>query len=199
MRSSPAVWGSIAWITVIFEGGLLALAMGLGWGVGHSPFARMSFEWQAVIVGIGATGPPLLGMWWCVRSSWGPLRHLQHEVLDKIVPLFAESSRFELTLVAAAAGLAEEALFRGVIQNALADSLGALGALLLASTLFGLCHFLTPTYAAIAALLGMYLGGLLMVCDNLLPVILVHAGYDLGALLYLIRLHRLRQQFPLSP
>ena len=187
MSCSRAVGGAIAWITVIFEGGLLALAMGVGWWVGQPPFARMSLDWQAVVLGIVATGPPLLGMWWCARSSWGPLRRLQHEVLEKIVPFFAECSWLELTVVAVAAGLAEEALFRGVLQIGLADWLGPSGALLLASTLFGLCHLLTPTYALIAALLGLYLGGLLIASGNLLPAILVHASYDLGALLYLIR------------
>lgn len=194
MSCSRAVWGSIAWFTVIFEGGLLALAMGVGWWVGQPPFARMSLEWQGVVLGIVATGPPLLGMWWCARSSWGPLRRLQHEVLENILPAFAGCSFLELALVAVAAGLAEEALFRGVLQIALADWLGPSGALLLASTLFGLAHLLTPTYAVIAALLGLYLGGLLIVSDNLLPAILVHAGYDLGALLYLIRIPPLPQQ-----
>ena len=199
MSFSRAVYGRIVWMVVIVEGGLLGLAMGLGWWVGRPPFARISLEWQAIVLGIVATGPPLVGMWWGARSSWGPLRRLQQEVLEKIVPLFAECSSLELILVAVAAGLAEEALFRGVIQITLADWLGPFGALLVASALFGLGHPLTPTYAAIAALLGLYLGGLLMVSDNLLPAILVHAGYDLGALLYLIRTNHLRQQSRLTP
>jgi membrane protease YdiL (CAAX protease family) len=188
------MYGHIVWMVVIFEGGLLGVAMGLGWWVGQPPFARMYPEWQAIVLGIVATWPPLLGMRWCARSSWGPLRRLQHEVWENIVPVFAECSCLELTLVAVAAGLGEEALFRSVIQIALADWLGPFGALLVASALFGLCHLLTPTYAAIAALLGLYLGGLLMVFDNLVPAILVHAGYDLGALLYLVRIHHIRQQ-----
>ncbi len=138
-------------------------------------------------------------MWWCARSSWGPLRRIQHEVWEKIVPLFAECSFLELILIAVAAGLGEEVLFRGVIQITLADWVGPSGALLLASALFGLAHFLTPTYAALAALLGLYLGGLLMVSDNLLPAILVHAGYDFAALLYLIRIHHVRQQTHSGP
>ena len=185
----------IVWMVVIFEGALVGLAMGLGWWVGQPPFARMSLEWQAIVLGVVATWPPLLGMWWCTRSSWGPLHRLTQEVLDKIVPFFAECSLLELTLVAVAAGLGEEVLFRGVIQLALTDWLGPFAALLLTSALFGLGHLITPTYAAIATILGLYLGGLLIVSDNLLPAILVHAGYDLGALLYLIRIHAAR---PLS-
>lgn len=194
MSCPRAARGRIVWMMIICEGGLLGLALGLGWWVGQPPFAHISLEWDAIILGIITTGPPLLGMWWCARSSWGPLRRFQGEVLEKIVPLFAECSLLELTLVAVAAGLAEEALFRGVIQVTLADWLGPIVALLVTSALFGLGHLLTPTYAAIAALLGLYLGGLLIIFDNLLPAILVHAAYDLGALLYLIRIHFVRQE-----
>lgn len=186
-------------MAVTFEGGLLALALGLGWWAGRPPFARMAPEWHATLLGMVATGPPLLGMWWCARSSWEPLRRLRQEVWEKIVPLFAECSLLELGLVAVTAGLAEEALFRGVLQIALADRLGPFGALLLSSALFGLCHLLTPTYAAIAALLGLYLGGLLILSGNLLPAVLVHAGYDLVALLYLTRIPRVRQEPPPGP
>ncbi|MFQ5846204.1 MAG: lysostaphin resistance A-like protein [Candidatus Methylomirabilales bacterium] len=199
MSCSRAACGRIVGITLIFEGGLLGLALALGWWAGQPPFAHMDLQWHAIVLGIVATGPPLLAMWGCARASWGPLRRLRQEVFEKIVPLFAECSSLELTLVAVAAGLGEEVLFRGFIQTSLADWVGPPGALFLASLLFGLAHFLTPTYAAIAALVGFYLGGLVMVSDNLLPAILVHAGYDLGALLYLIRIHHLRQQAHTAP
>ncbi len=159
--------GRIVWITVIFEGGLLGLGLALDWWARQPPFAHIFVHWQAFVLGIVGTWPPLLGMWWCARSSWGSLRRLQHGVWEKIVPLFTECSSLELILIAVAAGLGEEVLFRGVIQITLADWLGPSGALLLASALFGLAHFLTPTYAALAALLGLYLGGLLIVSDNL--------------------------------
>ena len=199
MSCPRAARGRIVWMIVIFEGSLLGLALGLGWLVGQPPFARMSVDWRALILGTVATGPPVLGMWWCTRSSWEPLRRFQQEVLAKIVPLFAECSVLKLTLIAVAAGLAEEALFRGVIQITLADWLGPFVALLVTSVLFGMGHLLTPTYAAIAALLGLYLGGLLIIADNLLPAILVHAGYDLGALLYLTRFHHVRQHSRSAP
>lgn len=199
MSNTRATCGRIVRMAVTFEGGLLALALGLGWWAGRPPFARMAPEWHATLLGMVATGPPLLGMWWCARSSWEPLRRLRQEVWEKIVPLFAECSLLELGLVAVTAGLAEEALFRGVLQIALADRLGPFGALLLASALFGLCHLLTPTYAVIAALLGLYLGGLMILSGNLLPAVLVHAGYDLVALLYLIRIPRVRQAPPPGP
>ena len=57
-----------------------------------------------------------------------------------------------------------------------------------ASLLFGLAHFLTVSYAMLASLVGLYLGVLLLLSGNLLVPIVVHALYDLIALIVLIRL-----------
>jgi membrane protease YdiL (CAAX protease family) len=60
----------------------------------------------------------------------------------------------------------------------------------IASALFGLGHFITPMYALLAGLLGLYLGGLAMIYDNLLLVMVVHALYDFVALVYLVRKYK---------
>ena len=52
---------------------------------------------------------------------------------------------------------------------------------------FGLGHHMTSAYAILAGLLGLYLGLLLMVFDNLLVVMLVHGLYDFAALVYLVQ------------
>ena len=54
--------------------------------------------------------------------------------------------------------------------------------LAVASLLFGLLHPITPTYVAIAALLGAYLGAVWLATGNLLTVIVAHALYDFVAL-----------------
>ena len=93
-----------------------------------------------------------------------------------------------LALVALFAGLGEETLFRGVIQPALATHLPVLAALAATAALFGLAHWITPTYALLAGIVGAYLGGLLLVSGNLLVPIVAHALYDLVALTLLVRL-----------
>jgi membrane protease YdiL (CAAX protease family) len=60
-------------------------------------------------------------------------------------------------------------------------------ALLLAAALFGVLHFITPAYAVLAGLLGLYMGVLYLVTGNLLVPIVVHSLYDFVALLYLVR------------
>jgi len=59
---------------------------------------------------------------------------------------------------------------------------------LIASVLFGLFHPITPTYAALAAAIGLYLGWLWLACGNLLTPIVTHALYDFLALAYLVKL-----------
>jgi len=48
-------------------------------------------------------------------------------------------------------------------------------------------HTITPAYALLAALIGLYLGGIWMATDNLLVPITIHAVYDFLVLLYLIK------------
>ena len=85
------------------------------------------------------------------------------------------------------AGLGEETLFRGVIQPALAAHLPLAAAVATTGALFGLAHWITPTYALLAGLVGAYLGVLFVVSDNLLVPILAHALYDVVALALLVR------------
>jgi membrane protease YdiL (CAAX protease family) len=45
---------------------------------------------------------------------------------------------------------------------------------------------ITPMYAVLAALVGLYLGGLFIWSDNLFVAIVSHASYDFVALSYLV-------------
>jgi hypothetical protein len=129
-----------------------------------------------------------LGLAWCLRTALAPVARLVRVAEQRIAPLFAGSTPVALALVALFAGLGEETLFRGVIQPALAMHLPMWGALAAAATLFGLAHWITPTYALLAGIVGAYLGGLLLVSGNLLVPIVAHALYDLVALTLLVRL-----------
>jgi hypothetical protein len=105
----------------------------------------------------------------------------------RIAPLFAGSTMLGLGIVAALAGLGEEALFRGVIQTAMAGHMPVWTAIALTAALFGVAHWLTPTYAVLAGLVGAYLGWTLAASGNLLVPIVAHGLYDLIALAVLVR------------
>ena len=111
------------------------------------------------------------------------------DVLDCqfIRPLFRTCTIYDLALISLIAGFGEEALFRGVVQGVIDRWLGVGYGLATASILFGLLHLITPTYALLAALCGLYFGALLMCSGNLFVAIVPHALYDFIALLYVVR------------
>ena len=82
-------------------------------------------------------------------------------------------------------------LFRGLVQHGLANWLappwGIWLALAIASVAFGCAHMLSATYAILAALIGLYLGLLLVWTGSLLTPAVAHGLYDFIALLYLVR------------
>jgi membrane protease YdiL (CAAX protease family) len=133
-----------------------------------------------------ATAPLLLLLWCCLRPRSGPIARLVRLVEDRAGPLFAGSSVASVALVAALAGLGEEALFRGVVQTALLERLPAWAAVAATAALFGLAHFLSLSYALLASLVGAYLGWLHLATGNLLAPILAHALYDFVALRLLL-------------
>ncbi len=177
-------------LAVLVEGGLLLLAVLLGWLLGHPPAAQVSFRWQTLGLAVVATLPLLLALDLCSRIAWKPLTRLFREVERDLTPLFARCSLLELAVISILAGIAEESLFRGVLQTALADWLHPSLALVAASVLFGLGHCITPAYVFLASAVGLYLGWLLMMSGNLLVPIIVHALYDFLALAYLVRKHK---------
>jgi len=171
---------------VFFETGTLLLALVLGWLFGFPPLYQMHFSWIGLGTGIIATGPLLLGMWWCSRSQFPPLRALMRQVDELLVPLFFGAPWYTLLLISVLAGFGEEFLFRGVFQPGLTAWVGLPLALLITSTLFGLAHLITPTYAVLAGLIGFYFGLIAAVTGSLLAPVTSHALYDCVALTYLI-------------
>jgi len=190
--------GNMAAMAVGFEGGLGLLALALGWLLGVWPIPgieRTGIAWEAqfpaLLWGLAATGPMLLGFWMMERFPWGPLADLQRDVERLVIPLFRECSIVELALLSLAAGVGEEMLFRGLFQHGLAEWLGppwgAWIALGVASVVFGLAHMLSVTYAILATVIGLYLGLLLIWNENLLVPAIAHGLYDFVALCYLVR------------
>jgi uncharacterized protein len=179
-------------MAAVFEGSLVPAAIGLGWLLNSPPLATFHIEGRAALLGVAATLPPLALFWLCLKCPWRPFAEIAKITDEMLVPLFQNCRLAELAVIATLAGIGEEMLFRGVIQAAAAAEIGGqrglwLG-LLVASVLFGLLHCITPTYAILAGLVGLYLGGLWLASGNLLTPVVAHGAYDFLALVYLVRI-----------
>jgi len=170
---------------VVFEAGVLVLAIAVGWVVSVDPFAGIAFRLEHFGIGLAATVPPVVALWLLQRSTAPAVLEFRRVVEELVEPLFADAPVTHMVALALTAGVAEEALFRGVVQGGLTGLIGWLPALLIASVLFGVVHWLTGLYALLAGVVGLYLGGLYLLTGNLLVPIVVHALYDVVALGYL--------------
>jgi len=182
---------NIALAAAIFEASLTPIAAALGWLVGLNPVALVHLSLTGLGAGAVATVPLLLLLWACLKTPWQPLRRISHVLDHLLVPPFRHVGVAELAIISILAGLGEELLFRGVIQEATARWIGgptgAWVGLLLGAALFALAHPITVAYGVLAGILGLYLGWLWLATGNLLVPVTAHALYDFVALVYFIK------------
>lgn len=176
---------------VAFEGLALALAFGLAWALGVPLLRLFRFTAPAVAWGAAAAVGILVALLPMARSDWPPFRRLTRVVREFAARFFSDATLLDLALVSAAAGIAEEALFRGAIQVGLEDAVGTGPAIGIGALLFGLAHFVTPTYAIVATAMGIALGLLMAATGDLAAPVVAHALYDFLALFFLVRVEEL--------
>lgn len=81
-------------------------------------------------------------------------------------------------------GPGEELVFRGVVQGLFREAYGVIPAVLVTSLIFGIAHFLAltgsgkVTYILIAATLGIVLGAVYELTDNLIVPIAIHSFWN---------------------
>ena len=181
------------WMFIALEGSLIGAAILLGWLLGQPPLARCAWSTAALSWGLVATLPMLAALGLCLAWPDGPWRSLVGLVDDLLIPVFRTWNWGELALAAALAGVGEEMLFRGVIQDAIQQATSSVPtAILMTSLLFGLVHVVTLSYAIFATLVGIYLGWLFVAVGDLTAPIVAHAVYDFIALVYLAKIRQPR-------
>jgi uncharacterized protein len=177
----------------LFELALLVCAVLCGWLFHRPGLTDIQWSLKSVLVGIVAAIPPFMFFIWTLNSKLRLCSHHRHLFESLLLPLLGRWSILQLLVISLVAGISEEAFFRGAIQGSLADRIGVMMALVLASVLFGAAHLITWTYAIIAAFKGAYLGLLWIWTGNLLTPIVTHAVYDFAALVYFLRVYRASQ------
>lgn len=164
---------------------MLALALGLL--MPRPPWSQFANPLDSAAWGAAACVPLLVGLWLGTRYPIGPLRELRDLTRDLVMPVFRDCSVADMALVAILAGVGEELLFRGVVQEAITHRFGWPIGLAAASLLFGLVHPLSRAYAILTGLVGVYLGWLWLATGSLVTPIVTHAVYDFVALVYLVK------------
>lgn len=167
-------------LATVFQGGLFLLGLGL------ADWQQVALSWRwdlaSVARGVVLTIPLTLFLWWALKSGWSPLQQLRKTLVDRFGPILRQCSLVDLLYVSLLAGLSEEVLFRGAIQNLLIGW-GILAALVGTNLLFGLCHAASMVYFGYAFLAGCYLTWVAGIPEqNLTPAVITHALYDLVAL-----------------
>lgn len=175
----------VPWALMV-EGLLIAVAVGLSWLLGQPPLGRFAFSFAAVGWGVVATGPMLLLLLLLRAPPWQPFVRLREVVDQTVLPLFDGWSTWDLASLALVAGVGEEMLFRGVLQDAIARGTGPWLAVLVASIIFGAMHSITRAYAVVATVLGLWLGAVYLWSGNLLAAMIAHALYDFITLVVLL-------------
>jgi uncharacterized protein len=171
---------------VLLEGALAPFSLLVGWLFGLNPLATCVWSEKAVLDGVIATLPMIVMLAVTVRWPIGPLARIKAFFDTELAPMLRGCDWADLALVSLAAGVGEEMLFRGIIQDGLARWFGPIASLIAVSVLFGLLHPVSFAYILLAGVLGVYLGACWLVTGNLLSVIIAHALYDFIALLVLL-------------
>jgi membrane protease YdiL (CAAX protease family) len=182
-------------LATLFEGGLIVIAVLVGWLVSIDPWQNLIFNHAAFVWGIVGTLPLLAFFAISYYYPGDDLHQIKRFLIEKLGPVFHSCRWYDLLYLALLAGVSEELLFRGALQPWLETLQGRAFGLVASSLLFGLAHWVTPVYALLAALTGLYLGLSLDFggARNLLVPILIHALYDFIAFLAVVYSYRLEQ------
>jgi membrane protease YdiL (CAAX protease family) len=167
------------------------IAYGLAWGFEVPLNGMLHWRWQDAFLGLWASLPLFSLFFWTLSSPAEPLLEIRLFLEKNLAPLMADWSVARYALLSVLAGVCEEFLFRGVIQGGLTPVLGGAAAILASGILFGLFHKITWAYAVMGGLIGIYLGLLGLLANNLLVPMLIHAVYDFGALVYFFKVRGL--------
>lgn len=174
-----------SFLVVMAGTALLGLAaVGLSLLLGVSLGERFSFSANDALVGVIATLPLVVFLWFFSNSSLPSLARFRDSQIAFFANIGFAFTPFRIALMAFGAGVSEELLFRGVFQTWLSGFSPVLVAVVLSNIVFGLLHMRTILYAVIAGIVGAYLGVIYLVTDNLLTPIVTHMLYDAVALEY---------------
>jgi len=175
-------------IVILFETFLLVLAAGLALVLDINLFGRIVVTPQAVMLGVAAAILPNLVLApAALRSQALWAVNLRERTAAMLRRVFGNRPGPVAALAVGYGGIAEEALFRGVLIPALSPYVSPWGAVIIVGAGFGLLHPLTRLYVVLAALLGIFWGALYVWTGNLLVPMIAHALNNIIAMAWYSR------------
>lgn len=179
-------------LATCFEGSLVAAAYFIGWLAGADPLADLRLSLDALVWGLAGTVPLYLLFLVSYQVPAGRMHAIKRFLVDRLGPLLSACQWTELLYLGLLAGFTEEILFRGLLQPLAESYWGWAAGLIASNLLFALAHFVTPLYALLAGLTGVYLGFALDFGGerNLLTPVFIHSLYDFLAFLAVARTYR---------
>jgi membrane protease YdiL (CAAX protease family) len=168
--------------TLVFEGGMLLLALLAAWWFSLPWVHTLSASWVDVCWGVLGALPSVALIPWSLRTTWGPAARMRRLLLEEVGPDLVMGAPWTLLFFSLGAGVCEEALFRGVVQDGLLTWMGVLPAIGLSSLLFGVCHPASRDYVVVAAMIGAWWGGLYVLSGTLTVPIVAHTLHDVAAM-----------------
>ncbi|MDD4914224.1 MAG: CPBP family intramembrane metalloprotease [Methylococcales bacterium] len=176
----------------LFEGSLLFVAILLGWLADIDCFASLYFSEKAWVQGFFLTLPLILFFFVLQELPYGQLKKIRYLLQETLGARLCHRHWADMFVLAAIAGVSEEVLFRGFLQPWLENALGAVAALLVSNFIFALVHAVTPLYAFLALIIGLYLGVSLDYGGErqLLVPIVIHTLYDFTVFMVILRTYR---------
>jgi hypothetical protein len=172
-------------LAVLTEGALAFAAVAASGVTGHP---IQIGPWPAGIVAGVAAAVALAGVnfWALEHAPPIPAIRVLRDVVDTIlIPTFCAVRLYEAAIIAIAAGVGEELLFRGVIQRE--------WGIVAASLLFGAAHTggrALVLFGCWAALMGLVLGAVAAITGGIVAPVVAHTVYDFTAILYVQRVAR---------
>lgn len=173
----------------LFEASLILVAVVLGMIANINPFENLHFSELAIVYGVLGTAPLFMMFLSLEQVRHTSVSSIKDLLLKTLGPGLHKYHWTDLLILASIAGFSEELLFRGVIQPWIEHAWGAVTGLVVSNLIFGLVHAVTPLYAVLATLVGIYLGLALDVMGdkNLLVPVIIHGLYDFLAFLALMK------------
>ena len=164
------------------EGGLGVLAVVIAWFAEIRLVPEVRFSATTAGWGLAGTLPMLAVLFLLLRVTWPPIARIREIVRTFASQFLQRANWLEIALLCILAGVGEELLFRGVLQELITGWTNEVVGIVLAGVAFGAVHFLTKTYFVLAVGVGCYLGWLYTATRSLTAPIVAHAVYDFIAL-----------------